>query len=100
MINERFKNQVAVISGGAEGLGKAIALRLASEGAKLVIVDFNREKLAETVEALAMEGHEVMGEAVDVSNEDEVSDGFKRAMERFGRIDVMVNSAGIVGPTS
>jgi len=100
MTNERFKNQVAVISGGAEGLGKAIALRLGREGARLVIVDFNRKKLAETVEALAMEGHEVMGEAVDVSNEDEVSESFKRVMERFGRIDVMVNSAGIVGPTS
>ncbi len=99
-MSERFKGQVAVISGGAEGLGKAIALRLAREGARLVIVDFNKEKLAKTVEALAMEGHEVMGEAVDVSNEDEVREGFKSAMERFGRIDVMVNSAGIVGPTS
>lgn len=99
MISERFKGQVAVISGGGEGLGKAIAQRLAAEGARLAIVDVNREKLAEAVETLAMEGHEVVGEAVDVSNEEAVKGCFERIMERFGRVDVMVNSAGIVGPT-
>lgn len=97
---DRFKNQVAVISGGAEGLGKAIAYRLAKEGAKLVLFDFNGLKLEETLQELQSEGYTAIGVKVNISLEDEVKHGYAFAYDAFGRIDVMVNSAGIVGPTS
>lgn len=100
MDNKRFENQVAVISGGAEGLGKAVALRLASEGARIVLFDVNEKKLTETVRVLESRGIAVLGRCVDIADEQAVKSGYKAAEEKFGKIDVVINSAGIVGPTS
>lgn len=100
MDNRRFENQVAVISGGADGLGKAIALRLSSEGAKVALFDRNEEKLSETVALLEREGVEAMGVRLDIGDAQEVEAGYRAATGKFGRVDVVVNSAGIVGPTS
>lgn len=100
MDNKRFENQVAVISGGAEGLGKAVALRLASEGARIVLFDVNEKKLTETVRVLESRGIAVLGRCVDIADEQAVKLGYKAAEEKFGKIDVVINSAGIVGPTS
>jgi 2-dehydro-3-deoxy-L-rhamnonate dehydrogenase (NAD+) len=96
----RFDAQVAVVSGGAEGLGKAIAARLASEGAKLVLLDHNSSLLEQTVHAFRLKGWTVEGVVADVANEKMVSEGFKKAEKQFGKIDIMVNAAGIAGPTS
>src|SRR5690606_38600168 len=100
MDNKRFENQVAVISGGADGLGKAIALRLSSEGAKVALFDRNEEKLSETVALLEREGVEAMGVRLDIGDAQEVEAGYRSATGKFGRVDVVINSAGIVGPTS
>lgn len=100
MDNKRFENQVAVISGGADGLGKAIALRLSSEGAKVALFDRNEEKLSETVALLEREGVEAMGVRLDIGDAQEVEAGYRAATGKFGRVDVVINSAGIVGPTS
>lgn len=100
MDNRRFENQVAVISGGADGLGKAIALRLSSEGAKVVLFDRNEEKLSETVALLERKGAEAMGVRLDIGDAQEVEAGYRAATGKFGRVDVVINSAGIVGPTS
>lgn len=100
MDNRRFENQVAVVSGGADGLGKAIAFRLASEGAKVVLFDVNEQKLSETTQLLQSRGVDAMDVCLDISNEQEVKKGYEAANEKFGKIDVVVNSAGIVGPTS
>ena len=97
---ERFSDQVAVISGGADGLGKGIALRLASEGARLALFDINQRLLEETVAQFQAQGFIVKGYRVDISSEEEVSKAFAGVEAEFGRIDMMVNSAGIVGPTS
>ncbi len=95
-----FNNQVAVISGGADGLGRAIARRLGSEGAKLAIYDNNTGKLGSVVAELQEAGCEARGFAVDISREQDVAQAFEEAAAHFGRIDIMVNSAGIVGPTN
>lgn len=100
MGNRRFENQVAVVSGGADGLGKAIAFRLASEGAKVVLFDVNEQKLSETTQLLQSRGVDAMGVCLDIGDEEEVKTGYQAANEKFGKIDVVVNSAGIVGPTS
>lgn len=97
---DRFKDQVAVISGGAEGLGKAIALRLASEGAKLVLFDLNALQMEKTLDEFRSMGYTAMGVKVNIAVEEEVMAGFREAHLAYGRIDVMINSAGIVGPTS
>lgn len=97
---DRFKNRTALITGGADGLGKAIAYRLGKEGASLALFDRNETLLKKTQEAFAAEDIPTKVYLVDVSNEEQVKAGIRQVTEDFGKIDVMVNSAGIVGPTS
>lgn len=99
-MKESFNNQVAVISGGAEGLGKAIAQRLGAEGARLALFDRNEQKLQACVTELLQAGYMAKGWAVDIANEQDVVSAFDAVKEIYGQIDIMVNSAGIVGPTS
>lgn len=100
MENMRFKNQVAVISGGADGLGKAIAQRLASEGARIALFDRDEVKLNQTVEWLEAKKLEVLGVPTDISSESDVKTSYHKTIANFGRVDVVINSAGVVGPTS
>lgn len=97
---KRFENQVGVISGGADGIGKGIADRLLSEGATIVLFDINADLLAKTVEEFSSKGFTTEGIKVDISSEDQVRDAFEKVQEKYGKIDIMINSAGIVGPTS
>ncbi len=99
-LKTRFKDQVAVISGGADGLGKAIASRLAKEGATVVLFDIDAQKQRQTVAEFTASGIEAMGITVDVSDEEAVKSGFQTVTEQFGKTDIVINSAGIVGPTS
>ena len=96
----RFHDQVALITGGAEGLGKAIARRLASEGARLGLVDRNPAMLEQTATEFRNHGWTVQTQVTDVSKEPEVAAAFDAIASGLGRIDILVNSAGIVGPTN
>lgn len=100
MMTQRFENQVAVVSGGAEGLGKAIAIRLAREGARLILFDINAEKLQGTSGELGEMGYDVKGVVVDVADEASVRSGYESVAISHEKIDIMINSAGIVGPTN
>ncbi|MBL7814320.1 MAG: SDR family oxidoreductase [Saprospiraceae bacterium] len=97
---ERFKNQVAVISGGADGLGKGIAHRLATEGCAVILLDINEPLLNKTVAEFRHSGFFTEGYVVDVSDEAAVFWAMEQVDKIFGKIDIMVNCAGIVGPTS
>ncbi len=97
---ERFRNQVAVITGGADGLGKSIAHRLGKEGAKVMLLDRNPELLRKTVEEFQQEDIEACGFTADVADENQVKTTVSTISEQFGTIDVLIHSAGIVGPTS
>jgi len=99
-MNDRFKDQVAVVTGGASGIGEGIAGRLAREGAEVVVFDRLGEELERTVERMRQEGLAVEGCQVDISTESQVIQAVKGVYNRKERIDVMVNSAGIVGPTA
>ena len=90
---DRFTERVAVITGGAGGIGRATAVRLASEGARVVIVDTNPEAAAEAAA-------EVHGLAIvaDVTNADDVARMFATAYDAYGSIDVAFNNAGISPP--
>ena len=93
MTNERFKNQTAIITGGADGLGQHIATRLANEGARVWIADRDQEKGPAAAEQIGGKF-----EPLDVADEASVAGAFKRIHTAAGRLDVMVNCAGIVGP--
>lgn len=97
---ERFKGQVAVITGGADGLGKGIAERIASEGGTLALFDLNEKLLNEAVAVFKSKGYSAAGWVVNVASEEMVRSSMEAAEKTFGRIDIMINCAGIVGPTN
>ena len=92
----RFENKVVLITGAAPGIGRATAERLASEGASLFLVDVSKEGLEETAKRCATAGAAVEGTPCDVSREEQVNDAVARCLDRFGRLDVLVNVAGIL----
>lgn len=101
MSSPRFSQQVAVVTGGADGIGKAVAHRLAREGAEVTLFDISGEKAAATAAEFAAEGFKVHAEAVDISDEAAVKRGFEAVVARSaGRLDILVNCAAIVGPTN
>jgi len=97
---KRFENQVAIISGGADGLGKGIAGRIASEGGTVAVFDINEKLLQQAVSEFRKRGFTVESYFVDISSESAVQKAIHEVEKKFGKIDIMVNSAGIVGPTS
>jgi len=95
---ERFAGQVAVVTGGADGLGKAIMGRLAREGAAAVIFDRDPPAMERAVAGFAAENLRVTSELVDVADEGSVRAGFEAVARKQGRVDILINCAGIVGP--
>jgi len=94
----RLEGQAAIITGGASGIGRAVATRLVRDGAAVAVADLNPERTRQTAEALKAEHPQVnvIGLAVDVRREDQVEAMRDRALEVFGRIDILVASAGIL----
>jgi NAD(P)-dependent dehydrogenase (short-subunit alcohol dehydrogenase family) len=86
--------RVAVITGGGSGLGRAIAIGYAQAGAVVVAADVNDEGAAETVRLIGEQGHEATAEHLDVTQRLEVEALADRVVERHGRVDILVNSAG------
>lgn len=93
----RLKGKVAVITGGALGLGRAAALRMAEEGAAVAICDILVDKANAFADELAGRGFEACAWRLDVSNEAEVQRVMNEVAGRFGRLDVLVNNAGVAG---
>lgn len=91
----RLKNKVAIITGAARGIGKATAVKFLKEGAKVVICDINEEIVNQTVEELKTISPDVIGFKVDVTNREEVDNMVKLTLEKFEKIDCLVNNAGI-----
>ena len=100
-MKKRFENQVAIVTGGADGIGKAITERLASEGAAVTIFDVNLAQSENAVGGFAEAGLRVASEIVDISDEAAVKSGIEATTaQNDGRLDIMINCAAIVGPTS
>jgi len=94
----KLKDKVAVITGGAQGIGRATALMMAREGAKVAVADLQGEKAQSVAVEAAALGGEAMGVAVDVANENSVKQMAAKVFERFGRVDILANIAGIYYP--
>jgi len=91
----RLENKVGIITGSARGLGRAIALRFAQEGAKLSICDILEcEPVAKEIEAI---GGEVLTLKTDITSEKDTAEMAQKTIERYGRIDILVNNAGAIG---
>lgn len=93
---KRLEDKVAIITGGSGGIGQATAARFLEEGASVVLVDVDQAGLDAAAKALGG-GERVLTVRADVSNEDDVKRYVKATVDRFGRIDVFFNNAGIEG---
>ena len=96
-MNNQFKDQVAIITGGASGIGFAVAQKLISEGAKVVIVDQQKAPLTKAAKQLGANASAVV---LDVTNEAAVTKAVNKIAKQHGRIDILVNSAGVTGKTN
>ena len=90
-------SRVVVITGGSRGIGRAIALTFAQEDARIIILHYDpdEEAVQETLNLLGKKGIEAESHKIDVSKKDQVDELFSRLIERYGRIDVLINNAGI-----
>jgi len=94
----RLKGKVAVVTGGAQGIGQAVALGMGREGAKVVVADLQAEKAQSVANELEALGAEASAVDVNVASESSVKRMAKSTFDRFGRVDILVNVAGIYFP--
>lgn len=92
----RLRDKVSIITGAGRGIGQATALKFAREGAKVVACDVSQAAVDETVGLVRAEGGEALGCIVDVTKRADIDAMVQTTMDRFGRIDTLVNNAGIV----
>jgi len=90
-----LKDKVAIVTGGARGIGKEIALELAREGSSVSIADINEQALAQAKEEITALGVEVLSLAVDVTDFNQVQDLVNKTLDKFKKIDILINNAGI-----
>ncbi|MEI6385162.1 MAG: SDR family NAD(P)-dependent oxidoreductase [Spirochaetota bacterium] len=95
-----LEKRVAVITGGSKGIGQAIALRLAREGADIVIADIDKDAMHSAADAIRVLGGKVMELTLDVASVDEIKDGVGKILREMGKIEILVNNAGIAPTTS
>jgi len=90
-----LKNKIAVVTGASQGIGRETALALSQAGAKVAVAARNEEKLASLVAEISAAGGEAFAVKMDVADAEQVKAGFKQVLEKFGRLDILVNNAAI-----
>ncbi len=91
----RLKDKVAIVTGSARGIGLRTAERFAEEGAAVIICDLNEEAVAEAAKAINDKGGKALGLAANVTNKDQVEAVIAKTIEAYGKLDCLVNNAGI-----
>jgi 3-oxoacyl-[acyl-carrier protein] reductase len=91
--------RVALITGASQGIGRACALALAEGGASIALAARNQEKLAQVAKEIESKGGQAAVFPMDVGNEEEVKAAVKSGLERFGKIDILINNAGVTKDT-
>jgi meso-butanediol dehydrogenase / (S,S)-butanediol dehydrogenase / diacetyl reductase len=92
----RLEGKVALITGGGTGIGRAIALAFAREGAKLAVAGRRKEKLYETIREMEKQGGQGLAIVCDVAKAQDATHAVREAVKNFGRLDVLVNNAGVL----
>jgi len=91
----KLENKVAIITGASKGIGKGIAIRYAQEGASVVLASRSKDLLAAIVDQIHRDGGKALALEVDVCNHESVEAMVAKSVEHFGRLDIMINNAGI-----
>ena len=94
-MSKTLENRVALVTGGARGIGKAICERLASEGAAVVMLDIIADVAEQSAAEFRSRGYEAMAVGANVASLQEAEDTVKAVMDKYGRLDILVNCAGI-----
>lgn len=97
---EDLLGKVAMVTGAGRGIGRAIALRLARDGADLVVADVDLESAKNAAAEIRQIGRRALAEKIDVTQKAQVRATVDRAIAELGRLDILVNNAGILGPTT
>jgi len=96
----RFQDQIALVTGGGKGIGRVIALRLASDGARVAVTGRHQADLDETAALIQKQGGRGIAIAADVGDEKQINELFDGVRRQLGPIRILVNNAGIAGPTA
>lgn len=94
-MSKTLNEKVALITGAGSGIGLEISHEFAKEGAKIVLADLNEEAVKKAAEDLRSKGADAIPVVCDVTNEEQVEASFKEAIDKFGRLDILINNAGI-----
>lgn len=97
---DRFLNKVMIITGSATGIGRQVALRALREGASVVLVDLKKEELEKTYKECQEISSEVLSLCLDISKEKNAKQMVEKTIDRFGRLDIALNNAGVMGEPS
>ena len=96
----KLRDQVAIVTGGSRGIGEAIALRFAAEGAAVTVAGTSVQDLERVARLIRERGGRAIASVTDVADEAQVQAMVERTLTEFGRLDILVNNAGISGPTA
>jgi len=91
---QRFEDRVALVTAAAQGIGRAVAARIASEGGQVAVTDLSADAAQRVADELTKDGHHAIALACDVTSRDAVTAAVAATVERFGRLDLLVNNAG------
>ncbi|MEA3226973.1 MAG: glucose 1-dehydrogenase [Planctomycetota bacterium] len=94
-MQERLDGKLAIVTGAGQGIGRAVALRLAREGANIVVGDINSQTAEKTAEELRTLGRRALSCTIDVARLSEIQSMVDRAVAEFGQVDILVNAAGV-----
>lgn len=94
----KLQNKLAVITGGASGMGEAMAKRFAAEGAMVIAANINKEGAQQTVESIKQNQGQALAVTTDVTKPKDIENGIDAAVKTYGTLDILINNAGIIWP--
>tara|TARA_Y100000590_G_scaffold81032_1_gene90010 strand:- start:2099 stop:2863 length:765 start_codon:yes stop_codon:yes gene_type:complete len=97
---DEFANKVAIVTGAGQGMGKAVADRLAQGGSKIVVFDINPDQAEAAISSLNEYSSESLVVTGDVTKKEDVEKAVKDTVDRFGQVDILINNAGVLRPTA